>query len=276
PTVLTIAGSDPSGGAGIEADIKTITAFRCNAITCIDCLTVQSTLGVKFKHSTTANTIQYILNALQDRKIDGVKCGMITSQVLDHLPQFIKSNNVRNLVIDPIISSTSGFTLSKIDLIKRSIRELYHYATLVSPNFNEALDILSAMDVNHTYGDQEMTLETLKSLTKLSTMTLGCRAVLLKGGHMPCSFTDNGMMLDILYDAVTETFTIFSHPRLNGLKNTHGTGCTLSSSIAAGLANGEELEKAVGDAICYVHQGLVFADPTIGEGNGPLNHGFKL
>ncbi|GME80212.1 unnamed protein product [Ambrosiozyma monospora] len=302
PTVLTIAGSDPSGGAGVEADLKTITSLKCYGLTCITTLTTQNTTGVKAKLNTDYDTITGILSTIFDdfTQLDAIKVGVVTAEVVrwffEHYHEI--KWKVKFVVIDPIISSSSGFDLSKLKIVQDCVESVYPWATLLTPNFNEAMKILHVLGYSYEdavrvdnsglkspTADEERenkhvssesgSIEEFKRFTKFLTLKLKCRAVLLKGGHMP-EVENPNIIQEILYDSLSNQFTIYKHTKMTGLKNTHGTGCTLSSSISSYLAKGHSLQEAVKLGVLYVHQALVHADETIGYGAGPLNHNWQL
>ncbi|KAG7815854.1 hypothetical protein KL928_005193 [Ogataea angusta] len=194
PRVLTVAGSDPSGGAGIEADLKTITSYGCYGLTCIDVLTVQNTLGVSGKLETAAAVVQGILDAdFADGGVDCVKIGVITRPVLTALVPFLETFRPP-LVVDTVISSTSGFTLAKQTLVRDCIARLYRYATVITPNWDEAKIIYSLLFPDSDVG--EPSIAGCEDLARKLASAVGCRAVLVKGGHVPAQ----GAVTDVLYD----------------------------------------------------------------------------
>lgn len=262
PRVLTIAGSDPSGGAGIEADLKTITALGCYGLTCIDALTIQNTNGVSGKRITDEETINSILQTdFEDGVPDAIKVGMMTVPVMRW---FQRHGTLDNLVVDPIISSSSGYSMAKQQLVKDSIEHVYGKATLLTPNVLEASKIMEL--VSHPV--QISNIEEMKDCAKQLCDAVHCRAVLLKAGHMPAEKT----LSDVLYDSIDGSFTEYLHPRILDMKNSHGTGCTLSSAIACHLAMGYSLADSIKLATIYLHNALIHADPSLGLRNGPVNH----
>ncbi|KAG7887153.1 hypothetical protein KL925_004800 [Ogataea polymorpha] len=194
PGVLTVAGSDPSGGAGIEADLKTITSYGCYGLTCIDVLTVQNTFGVSGKLETAATVVQGILEAdFAHGGINCVKIGVITRPVLTALVPFLETFRPQ-LVVDTVISSTSGFTLAKQALVRDCITQLYRYATVITPNWDEARIIYSLLFPDSNVG--EPSIAGCEDLARELANAIGCRAVLVKGGHVPAQRA----ITDVLYD----------------------------------------------------------------------------
>lgn len=287
PRVLTIAGSDPSGGAGIEADLKTITVHGCYGMTCIDALTIQNTLGVKDKIPTsTQGTEDILISNLEDIDVNSIKIGMLTREIIEILPKILDKycQNIP-IVMDPIIGSSSGYSLTKLETVKFCIKDIYPKATLLTPNYVEALSIIE-LSKGKEFADKinPNSIDDLIEVSKLLREIIGCQAVLLKGGHFPwdenfeatsISGKPISKLTDVLYDSKTKEITVFSKPWVSS-SNTHGTGCTLSSAIASNLALGNKLPTAVGKAVKFVHLAIEFADESIGAGNGPLNHVYKM
>lgn len=270
PTVLTIAGSDPSGGAGVEADIKTITVLGCFGMTCVDGITIQNTMGVYGKHVTSLQALQAILTSIEN-EVDVIKIGMMTDNVVEWFKRYYHGQ-AKYLVVDPIISSSSGYTMAKQQMIRNAANFIYCKATLLTPNFNEAIAIVEILGKSKSkYAKHD--LQHYKMLAQDLTSYTGARAILLKGGHMP-SIDSN--MLDILYDSTNNSFTLYKHAKIIGAKNTHGTGCTLSSAIASYLSKGETLQDSVKKATIFLHNAMRFADISLGKGKGPLNHIYNL
>ena len=253
PRVLVIAGSDSSGGAGIQADIKTITALGGYATTTITALTVQNTLGVQDILPVAGVFIEAQMTAvLVDIGTDAIKTGMLGSKgvvlaVAANIPEGIP------VVVDPVMVATSGDSLMDKDAISALKEKLIPKATLLTPNIPEA-EILSGQKIK-TEADMKAAGGAL--------LGLGATAVLLKGGHM-----EGDKILDLLI--TKNDRTEFRHERVK-TTNTHGTGCTLSSAIALGLASGLDIKKAVEMGIDYVLQALANA-PDFGAGIGPLGH----
>ncbi|GME78887.1 unnamed protein product [[Candida] boidinii] len=287
PRVLTIAGSDPSGGAGIEADLKTITVHGCYGMTCIDALTIQNTLGVKDKIATSAKgTEDILISNLDDITVNSVKTGMLSREVIEILPKILDKycQNIP-IVMDPIIGSSSGYSLTKLETVRMCIKDIYPRATLLTPNYIESLSIIE-LSKGKEFADKinPKTVDDLIEVAKLLQEIVGCQAVLLKGGHFPWdeNFEATSVsgkpvfkLTDVLYDSETGQVTVFSKPWVSS-SNTHGTGCTLSSAIASNLALGDKLPTAVGKAVKFVHLAIEFADESIGAGNGPLNHVYEI
>lgn len=283
PRVLTIAGSDSSGGAGIEADLKTFTAHGCYGMTCITGLTAQNTAGVKQIYPIESQ--EMICNTLdavfQDVGADAVKTGMLTtndtvSTIVDKLHQY----NPKYLVIDPVMVSTSGADLISKDAIDGYINKLFSIATVITPNLEEAKFILDRKQISY----DSRNLNDLKDMAK-KLQQLGCKSVLLKGGHagMDSDFnivSNNSNknathIVDILYCGDTGEHTIYTNKFIES-KNTHGTGCTLASAIASNLSKQVSLTKSAELAIDYVQQAIISA-PNLGKGsNGPINHLHQL
>ncbi len=260
PAVLSIAGSDSSGGAGIQADIKTITAHHLFAETAITALTAQNTVGVTGVLNVDPLFVMAQIDAVfDDIRPAAVKIGMVSSAaIINAIVDALERRNARNIVVDPVMIATSGARL--ID--KEAIRALWHrlmpMADVATPNMSEA-----AAFCQFPIKDEE-SME--RAAAKLSGQVAG--AVLVKGGH------DQDNADDILVKREDPTTPIwFRAPHIN-TTNTHGTGCTLSSAIACGLAMGLSVEEAVGNAKAYVH-GALAAGLDLGKGSGPLNHMWK-
>jgi hydroxymethylpyrimidine/phosphomethylpyrimidine kinase len=254
--VLVIAGSDSGGGAGIQADIKTITAFGAYAATAITALTAQNTLGVHAVHMVPPDFVaRQIAVVLDDIGADVVKTGMLgdaatVEAICDTLTQHAEGVPV---VVDPVMVATTGARLLAPDAVAMLRRRLLPMACLITPNLPEA-EVLAGMEIP----DVAAMHHAARAL-----LTLGAPAVLLKGGHLP-----GEQVVDLLatLDGVEE----FVAPRI-ATRHTHGTGCTLASAVAAGLAQGVGLRDAVVRARAYVWAAIAAA-PGFGAGNGPLNH----
>lgn len=262
PCVLTIAGSDCSGGAGIQADIKTISALGAYAASAITAITVQDTCGVTGIHPVPAAFIAGQVEAVMtDLHPQAVKIGMIggaeaacavADALLRHRPPFV--------VLDPVMVSTSGRRLMDDGALQTLCQRLVPASTLLTPNLKEA-EALTGLRIQ-TPQDMERAARDL--------LRLGGEAVLLKGGHL-----EGDEMCDVLLTASCPTPYIYTAPRIDS-PNTHGTGCTLSSAIATFLALGHDLPEAVGRAKTYVHQAIEAGkDIHTGHGHGPLNHLFR-
>ncbi|MBM6882400.1 bifunctional hydroxymethylpyrimidine kinase/phosphomethylpyrimidine kinase [Bacteroides caecigallinarum] len=258
-TVLTIAGSDCSGGAGIQADIKTISALGCYAASAITAVTVQNTCGVSAIHPIPAEYVKSQIEAVMtDIKPEAVKIGMINDvEIVRAIASSIKTYRPKFVVFDPVMVSTSGCKLIEDKAIEAIKNELIPLSTIITPNLKEAI-VLTGDNISHAGSMIEAGRKILN---------YGCHSVLVKGGHL-----DGDDMCDVLCingDSNPYTFTarkIDSH-------NTHGTGCTLSSAIATNLALGYTLQEAVNRAKEYVYKGILTGkDIHIGNGHGPLNH----
>ena len=251
--VLTIAGSDSGGGAGIEADIKTISALGGYALTTITALTAQNTLGVQGVHILPAEFVRLSLSTvLADLGTDAVKLGMLSNAeiiavVADMLPE------ATPVVLDPVMVATSGAVLLPDAAIASLRARLIPRATIVTPNLPEAAKLTGL----------SLSTQAERIAAGQSILRLGAHAVLIKGGH------DSGeIVTDILVHA--EGHEIFTNPRIE-TRNTHGTGCTLASAIATGLAQRMTLTDAIHRARRYLQNAIATA-PGFGAGNGPVNH----
>lgn len=258
---LTIAGSDCSGGAGIQADIKTMSALGVYAATAITSITVQNTKGVQAVHGVNPLIVADQIKAVMDDiKPDAVKIGMVNDCATIHaIADTLTFYPNIPIVIDPIMMSTSGFRLMKQDALELFCHSLLPMSTLLTPNLPEA-EILSNMKLN-SIDDMDIAAQRI--------LSLGCKAVLIKGGHMT-----GDRKIDRLYMAngIVQTFT----RKTIDTQNTHGTGCTLSSAITSFIARGRELADAIAAAKNYLSQALEAGkDIHIGEGHGPVNHLFN-
>jgi hydroxymethylpyrimidine/phosphomethylpyrimidine kinase len=258
PIALTIAGSDSSGGAGIQADLKTFAALGVYGATVITALTAQNTRGVAAIYDVPADFIAAQLDAVfSDLDIAAVKMGML-SQVaaIETVADGLKRHNAKNIVLDPVMVATSGDRLLVPSAVEALRRELIPRSLVVTPNVPEAAALIGA---SLARSEQEMEAQAREILS------LGPRYVLIKGGH--CEGADSVDLLIGQGDVVR-----LSAKRIAS-ENTHGTGCTLSSAIAAGLVKGLDLVAAVRDAKTYVTASIAAADQLhIGWGRGPLNH----
>lgn len=262
PIALTIAGSDSGGGAGIQADLKTFSAlgvFGCSAITS---LTAQNTLGVQAVLPIPPEFVQQqIQSVMNDIDVGAIKTGMLTNaDIISALVESLTQFPAIPLVVDPVMVATSGDRLLAEDAIEILLTELMTMATIVTPNLHEAAALLNC-SIARTQKDMQQQGEAL--------LNLGLKAVLMKGGH-----TEDNQATDLL---ITHSGTeIFSAPRLQ-TKNTHGTGCTLASAIAAGLAKKLSLQDAVKQAKDYLQGALAASNQLkIGKGSGPVHHFFKF
>ena len=257
-TALSIAGVDSSGGAGVLADVKTMTLNGVYAMSVVTALTAQNTLGVRSISTVTPSFLREQMDAVfEDIFPDSVKIGMVASgELIEVIAERLKYYNAKNIVVDPVMVSTSGSSLMQTDAVKVLCEKLLPIATLVTPNIPEA-EVLTGIKI---VGREDM-----EKAAGIIGETYGC-SVLLKGGH---SIQDAS---DILYQK--GEYTWFCGRRVDN-PNTHGTGCTLSSAIAAGLAKGNTLIFSVQKAKEYITDALYFG-LDLGKGSGPLNHGFCI
>ena len=260
--VLTIAGSDSGGGAGIQADIKTISAMGCYASSAITAVTVQNTLGVQAVHPIPLDILEGQIDAiLSDIGADAIKIGMLHStKVVNLVAEMIEKYGIRNVVLDPVMVSTSGHKLIEDDAIESIKNRLIPLSRVITPNIPEA-EILSGCKIS---SDQDFE-QIAKKLSFNKSVS-----VLLKAGHL-----DNDCLVDYFYNVEDNTITLLPSKRVK-TRNTHGTGCTLSSAFASALARGEDLTLAAKSAKKYIEQAIEFgAEYEIGHGHGPVNHGFN-
>ena len=263
PRVLTIAGSDSGGGAGIQADLKTFAALGCYGMSAITALTAQNTLGVRAIHGVPADFLkEQIAAVVEDIGVDAVKIGMLHApEIVRAVAWAIDTYRLERVVLDPVMVATSGDTLIENSTVAVLVEELFPRATVVTPNLDEAA-LLLGRPVREV---DELDAACADLLAK------GAKAVLLKGGHL-----GGDMLTDVLAIA-GEPATYWqrlSGPRIAS-RNVHGTGCTLSSAIAAHLALGYTLEEAVQAGHGYI-RGAIEAGAAVvtGQGHGPLNHGY--
>ena len=257
-TALTIAGSDCSGGAGIQADLKTMTMNGVYAMSAITALTAQNTTGVRGIQESTPDFLKQQLDAVfEDIYPDAVKIGMVAStELIRVIADRLRHYGAKNVVVDPVMVATSGAALMKTDAVETLIAELLPISTLVTPNIPEA-EVLSGMKIERE--------EDMVAAAKKIGDNFHC-AVLLKGGH---SINDAN---DLLY--ADGELTWFAGKRIPN-PNTHGTGCTLSGAIAANLAKGFPLTESVRRAKRYISDALS-AMLDLGSGSGPMDHAFDL
>ena len=257
-TALTIAGSDSCGGAGIQADIKTMTAHGVYAMSAITALTAQNTTGVSDLMEVTPDFLGKQLDCVfEDIMPDAIKTGMVaSSELIKVIAEKIKCYHGKNLVVDPVMVATSGSKLISDDAIGTLKNELLPLATVITPNIPEA-EVITGMQVK--------TEEDMILAAKRISEQYGC-AVLCKGGHQ---INDAN---DLLYRQ--GDYKWFRGKRIHN-PNTHGTGCTLSSAIASNLAKGETLDEAVLHAKNYI-SGALSAMLDLGKGSGPMNHAFAI
>lgn len=255
--VLSIAGSDCSGGAGIQADIKTISAHKMYAMTVITALTAQNTVGVFAVEESSPDFVAKQIDAVfEDIRPNSVKIGMVSNiDIIKIIAQGLKKHDAQNIVLDPVMIATSGGKLMKDDASKTLCDELFPLARVITPNIPEAVAI-SGVDIS---SKSDMERVALKIHMDFNV------AVLLKGGHLE----------DSSDDILVENGEIhwFKSERID-TKNTHGTGCTLSSAIACGLADGMDLATSIKKAKAYI-TGALKSGLSFGKGSGPLNHSWN-
>jgi len=259
--VLSIAGSDSGGGAGIQADLKTFAALGCYGMTAITALTAQNTLGVTGIHGVPPAFLKAQLQAvIEDIGVHAVKIGMLHApEIVEVVAWAIDAYSLPNVVLDPVMVATSGDRLIAPETVEVLVRELFPRAAVVTPNLDEAALLLG----------RPVTDETGLRDAAAGLLAMGARAVLVKGGHLPG---------DEVVDALAtqeggQGIAMLRGPRIPS-NNTHGTGCTLSSAIACGLALGQPLREAVEMAREYVRGAMAGgANVRTGAGHGPLNHG---
>jgi hydroxymethylpyrimidine/phosphomethylpyrimidine kinase len=273
---LTIAGSDSGGGAGIQADLKTFSAFGVYGTSVLTALTAQNTLGVQGVFYIDAAFVQQQLNSvLDDIGTDAVKTGMLGSRDIIHtVADELARRNVKNLVVDPVMIAKGGQPLIDKDATESVAKELLPLATVVTPNIPEA-EVLSGTSIA-TLRDCQLAAKTLHEL--------GAKYVVVKGGHATEPWVELGDIvdpsklantsMDVLYDG--NQFTYFVSERIPTNK-THGTGCTFSSAITASLASGDDVLSAVARAKAFIHNAIFSAkDWDVGSGHGPTDHSVQI
>jgi hydroxymethylpyrimidine/phosphomethylpyrimidine kinase len=262
PVALTIAGSDSSGGAGIQADLKTFAALGVFGASAITALTAQNTRGVTGIHAVPAEFVTAQIDAVfADLEVGAVKIGMVAQAAsIDAITAALSRWAPRHIVLDPVMVATSGDRLlapEAIDALRKSLMPL---ASVITPNLPEAAALLD---------EPVAASETEIESQGRRLLALGCRAVLIKGGH-----GEGAESIDYLVDA--NTTIALAAPRV-ATSNTHGTGCSLSSAVAAGLARGEDLERAVRNAKTWISTAIAAADRfSVGHGHGPIHHFHKF
>jgi hydroxymethylpyrimidine/phosphomethylpyrimidine kinase len=256
--VLIAAGSDSSGGAGIQADIKTVTALGGYAATAITAVTIQNTLGVSGVHDVPADVVERQMRAvIDDIGVDAIKTGMLQNRgVIEAVARAIETVDVP-LVVDPVVIATSGDALTSEDTVQSLISLLFPRAAVVTPNVEEA-EMLAGTEV--------ASLDHMRHAAR-ALRDFGAAAVLITGGE-----AKKGKIVDLLLTNAGER--LFEAERVD-TRHTHGTGCTLASAIATGLAQGLDLEASVERAHAYV-QAAIRAAPGFGRGHGPLGHGHAI
>jgi hydroxymethylpyrimidine/phosphomethylpyrimidine kinase len=262
PIALTIAGSDSSGGAGIQADLKTFAAFGVYGASVITALTAQNTSGVHGIHLVPADFVTAQIDAVfGDLDVGAVKIGMVAqATTIDAIAAGLARWSPRHVVLDPVMVASSGDRLLASDALERLRTKLIPRASLVTPNLPEAAALLEEPVASDAAAIERQGKRLL---------AMGCAAVLIKGGHGQGSES-------IDYLVTADSTTALSAPRI-ATKNTHGTGCSLSSAIAAGLARGEEVETAVRHAKAWISAAIAAADRLgVGHGDGPIHHFHKF
>ena len=259
--VLTIAGSDSGGGAGIQADLKTFAALGCYGMTAITALTAQNTVGVQGIHAVPPAFLRSQLQSvIEDIGVDAVKIGMLHEPgVVEVVAWAIQHYQLQRVVLDPVMVATSGDRLIADATVRVLVDHLFPLATVITPNLDEASLLL---------GRPIAAVSDLSGAAQ-ALLSQGARAVLLKGGHLP-----GDQVVDVLARPGHVDMVLASARMAS--RNTHGTGCTLSSAIAAHLALGEPLEPAVRAARQYILGAIqAGAGVQVGHGHGPLNHGYS-
>ncbi len=258
PRVLTIAGSDSSGGAGIQADLKTFSALGTFGMSALTALTAQNTLGVQgVVELDPGFVVLQIRSVISDVGVDAVKTGMLANAaIVRAVAEELRRLEVDNIVVDPVMVAKSGDALLKRDAVETLVGELFPLATVVTPNLHEA-EALVGFPVRDAAAMQAAA-HRIKAY--------GPKYVVVKGGHL------EGTPMDLLYDG--QKFSEFSNPRYE-TPHTHGTGCTFASAIAAGLARGSTVEQAVLAAKDYITGAIAHGLP-LGRGHGPVHHFHRL
>ncbi|AJA46242.1 hydroxymethylpyrimidine/phosphomethylpyrimidine kinase [Clostridium pasteurianum DSM 525 = ATCC 6013] len=255
--VLTIAGSDSSGGAGIQADIKTMSSLGVYGMSIITAITAQNTMGVFDVLEVSKEMIESQINCIfQDISVDAVKIGMVSNtEIIKVIKEKLIRYNGENIVVDPVMVSKSGYFLLKQDAVEE-LKDLISIADIVTPNIPEA-EVLSGIGIKNE--------EDMKRAAEIIA-EIGAKNILIKGGHR-CNNAN-----DILYNR--ENFFVFEGDRIE-TKNTHGTGCTLSSAIASYIAKGYKVEKAIELSKQYINKAIKNSF-SIGQGVGPVGHFIDL
>jgi len=258
PKAMTIAGSDSGGGAGIQADLKTFAALGVYGTSTLTAITAQNTLGVMGVHEVPIEMISAQIDAvLGDIGADAVKTGMLASSaIIGCVAEAMTRHQVQRLVVDPVMVAKSGDSLLREDAVETLKTKLIPLAALVTPNIPEA-ETLTGLEIT-TPDDVRQAARCI--------IEMGARGVVVKGGHL------EGPATDLFYDG--SQFQEFTSPRIN-TANTHGTGCTFASAVAAGLAQELDMIDAVAQAKEYVTEAIRHSFP-LGQGHGPLNHFYKM
>lgn len=263
--VLSIAGSDSGGGAGIQADLKTFAALGVYGMTALTALTAQNTQGVQAIHAIPSAFLKsQIESVCDDIGVDAVKIGMLhTPEMVEVVAWAMDRYQWSNVILDPVMVATSGDRLINEETVEGIVRELFPRVSLITPNLDEVQVLLGYMPMV-----QEDLMRAAKDL-----QGMGAKAVLVKGGHLP------GEMVVDVYLGADQHIQVFKSPRIHSL-NVHGTGCTLSSAIAAGLAKGQSMELSLTHARAFITKAIEGAREVKTGGrsgpyaHGPLNHGF--
>lgn len=252
--VLSIAGSDPSGGAGIQADLKTFSHFRVYGMAVITALTAQNSTVLKGVYAVPPEFVEQQLEAVYEgADIHAIKTGMLASaDIVERVGRWLKKRDLPRAVVDPVFVATAGGRLTALDAKDAYVSSIFPSAYIVTPNIPEA-ELLTGAAI--------ITPDEMKEAARI-IYTMGPRYVLIKGGHLEHCITD------ILYDG--ETFSEFSAERIDA-QSTHGTGCTLSSAVAALLARYNDMPRAVNEGIAYVRQSIA-KSVELGKGHWGLNH----
>ncbi len=260
-TALSIAGSDPSGGAGLQADLKTFSACGCYGATVVVAVVDENTVGVTGVHPVPASFVRgQIRSVMEDIGADAVKIGMLhDSEMIRTVKDTLSCYDVRNIVLDPVMVATSGDPLLQSEAVETLKNELVPFARVITPNIPEAEILL---------GDRIASQDELPDCAR--RLSQGRKvSVLLKAGHL-----SDAELVDVFYNAETDTVLQLRSRRVD-TRNTHGTGCTLSSAVASFLAHGYGLDEAVSRAKAYIEKAIeAGAEYEIGHGHGPVHHFF--
>jgi hydroxymethylpyrimidine/phosphomethylpyrimidine kinase len=253
--VMTIGGLDPSGGAGVIADIKTIAACGCYGVAVVTSITFQNTLGVSGASNQAADTVRRQMMALlNDFEIAAVKTGMLpTREIVSEVASIIKAASIPVVVVDPVLKSTSGFELAEEDAARAIPTDFFPVASVITPNVFEA---------QHLSGEEIRNLASMQRAAQ-KILALGPRAVLITGGDLISNSST-----DVLADK--HGLCTYTVDKIES-RNTHGTGCTFASALACLLAKGQDLRDAIPIAKRYIVE-CILSGPALGHGNGPLNH----
>lgn len=256
--VLTIAGSDSCGGAGIQADLKTFSALGTYGMSAITAVTAQNTTGVFGVRELEVEMVAAQINCIfEDIEVHAVKIGMVSgSEIIETISKCLLENRARNIVVDPVMVSKSKYKLLRPEACKALVRVLLPLADVVTPNIPEAEELVKG------------TIKTVEEMKQAAREIygLGARHILVKGGHLA------GEAVDVLYDG--DRMLLFEGPRI-ATQNTHGTGCTFSSAIAAYLARGYAMTEAIGAAKEYISTAIAHS-LALGRGVGPTHHFYAL